>query len=528
MYNLLVVDDEYIERKGIGLLLNKYNFPVNILEAVNGRKALAVLREQPVRVVITDIRMPIMDGLKLAHTMARDYPHIKVIISSAYGEFEYARQAISAGVNRYLLKPIQPQEFKEVIAAVLAECAEEDRKNENYNRLERMAEALEDFERRHLLQTLLKATDQASLPHTAAVWLAGQPQFFPLYLLLIRSREDFTAAVETRLPEINLGFPHDYLNLNANESLYFLYPARKLADYQLTELAEQLLHKIAAGLHQPLFVIVSPAIVEITALSAEYRALDEVGDYTFFMAESSVLLSRDGYFVQKNNAALDESLLNCIYEDAAYGDFAKLRKDISVLLKSIQSVSGLSHLFVKNIFVTIFGKLKDYTVYLPEGELHLILKEIALSSHMEQLVAYVDSQFVRLEELAAANGSGGDETMQIGVQQALKIIHQKYADTSLCLEYLADQVYLSPNYLSALFKKVNGLNISKYIYQYRLGKAEQLLLTTNIKVTDIGTAVGFASDSYFVTAFGSFYGTSPSKYRKSKMNRSREGTDHEA
>lgn len=115
MYRLIIADDDHIEREGIKFLIGRCQFPLEIREAKNGRQALEMLKEQPSDLLITDIKMPFMDGLELVRESRTFLPDLSVIIMSGHGEFEYAKAAISLQVINYLLKPIEEEEFKTVL-----------------------------------------------------------------------------------------------------------------------------------------------------------------------------------------------------------------------------------------------------------------------------------------------------------------------------------------------------------------------------------------------------------------------------
>jgi two-component system response regulator YesN len=511
MYNLLTVDDEGIERKAMSLLMEKLDIPVNVLEAGNGRHALEMLREHPVRIVITDIRMPVMDGLELSGMIAKEFPEVKIIIYSAFGEFDYARQAIRLGVSNYLLKPIQAEELKSVMEAVLAECEREDIRKANFGRLERISGELEDFKRQQMLEALLKPQDGEGLHEAAREWLLGQEAAFPLHLMLVKGR----GGLRKIWGEIS-DIPCDCLELTDNECLLFVYPGKKLAESQLAALSERLRKKIWKTYSRHSFVVSGQAAHAPEDIAASYKMLDDAADYSFFMREGGAFLVRDGYFLHNDAAPLDESLLDCIYEDAEYRDLEKLKKDFHVFVMSIQNAAGLSHLYVKSIFSSLFGKLSGGGGLLSEQEGREILKEIARSRHIDELLAYVEARLESLGQGGAQAAEEGGRSVTTGVQMALKTIHQNYMNPLLSLESVAGRVYWSPGYLSVVFKRETGLSVSKYICRCRLEKAERLLLTTNVRVADIGTAVGFSSDSYFVSVFGAHYGQSPSKYRKNK------------
>ena len=114
MYTYLIVDDEMIERKGIRMLLSWMNIRENILEASNGEEALEVFEKEKIDVLLTDINMPFMDGIELLSRIHEEYPGTETVIFSGYDEFSYAKKAISYGVSAYILKPVNPEEFKKV------------------------------------------------------------------------------------------------------------------------------------------------------------------------------------------------------------------------------------------------------------------------------------------------------------------------------------------------------------------------------------------------------------------------------
>ena len=124
MYNILIVDDERIERNGIKKLLGKVSYDISVSECENGRDALEYLEGHKVDVMITDVKMPFVDGIELIRQAAPLYPDMKMIIFSGYSEFEYARFAMKMGVTDYILKPVDPAEFDRTITNVIVSLDE--------------------------------------------------------------------------------------------------------------------------------------------------------------------------------------------------------------------------------------------------------------------------------------------------------------------------------------------------------------------------------------------------------------------
>ena len=124
-FRILLVDDDHNERDGLRFLIEREKYPLQIIEASNGKRALEIIRQEPIDILLADIRMPYMDGLELSAIVHDEFPETKIIIFSAYGEFEYAKKAMEAKAVNYLLKPIDVQEFLKVISSTMAKCRED-------------------------------------------------------------------------------------------------------------------------------------------------------------------------------------------------------------------------------------------------------------------------------------------------------------------------------------------------------------------------------------------------------------------
>lgn len=134
MYRILIVDDEAVEREGVKFLLNKLGFSFQIFTKANGRVALEFLKETKVDIICSDIKMPFMDGLALCEAAKELDPSVKIVMLTAYGDFEYTKRAIRVHVDDYIMKPVEVAEFKEIMDRIVKELdirrAEQDRKKE--------------------------------------------------------------------------------------------------------------------------------------------------------------------------------------------------------------------------------------------------------------------------------------------------------------------------------------------------------------------------------------------------------------
>lgn len=123
MYQILIVDDESVERNGLQRMLGELNYQLDVYQAADGEEARQLIESGIVPdILITDIRMPFMDGLTLSEWICSQYPYTYIVISSAYDSFSYAQRAIRACATDYLLKPIEPQELLALMERLLKKC----------------------------------------------------------------------------------------------------------------------------------------------------------------------------------------------------------------------------------------------------------------------------------------------------------------------------------------------------------------------------------------------------------------------
>lgn len=148
MYRVLVVDDEKIEREGIKFLLSREEGEFEISEASNGRQALEILRNEEIDLLLTDIKMPHMDGLELAKKAKEEKEELQIVIFSGYNDFSFAQEAIRYGVKEYVLKPVDPDIFSETLEKVRSEI------DKNKNRKIRDQKE-QDFLQQYFLQNYI-------------------------------------------------------------------------------------------------------------------------------------------------------------------------------------------------------------------------------------------------------------------------------------------------------------------------------------------------------------------------------------
>jgi two-component system, response regulator YesN len=288
MYRFLVVDDERIERSGIRLLISKMNLPAEISEAGNGEAALEKLRKDDYSILFTDIKMPFMDGLTLAHEARAVRPDIQIIIFSAYADFRKAQKAIEENVFCYLLKPVEIDRFNKTVLACL----------ERLNAVQAsraQVEALENSNRRHkaVESRLLSALQADTLGQARDELLSaleeknepvsGKNRAVGLVLEIIRREYGSDLNLEGIAERVNLtpGYLSTLFHKQMGESLI-----RYINNYRLDRAAEMLactrkrIAEIAAdaGLsNTSYFITIFRQRFSVTPSQYRYRASGNTG-----------------------------------------------------------------------------------------------------------------------------------------------------------------------------------------------------------------------------------------------------------
>lgn len=464
MFRILVADDSATEIECILYLIRKFGIPVQTSTASDGRQALELLKQSRYDILLTDIKMPFIDGLELSREARQLQPQLSIMIFSGYGEFEFAQSAISLGVTEYLLKPVDAAVFREALDRVIGDL--------NHRRdLHRNVQ----LARKHLLFTLLNGE---RVPD-------GERTLTPdcRLMMVISFTNDFFSAEGEQfesLLEQTLDVSFDFVSLYPSEGLVFFS-----SDMPAPEQTAESLRALAGSLTD------EPCEISWTALNAPseilpaYQRLSrlesgDLGTETLpFPLDACMEAIRSGnlrlcaeHYERFRAAALDGCVYSRIYTRYAMA----------------QVLCSLNHLQ-------------------PSG--------LSDSAIVDQIFACHD--FESLDRLMlgqlSRTGVDGNDGSVLRIEEIKNFVAHNYANPDLGLKDVAAACYLTPNYLSRLFKQETGVTLLKYINDYRMKRAQSLLRNTQMKVNLIAQETGYRSASYFCQRFRDCFGVTPENYR---------------
>ncbi|WP_277674264.1 response regulator transcription factor [Piscibacillus halophilus] len=503
MYRILIADDEKDERNVIRFLLKKFNFELEIVEATNGKEALAHLKEQPTDILFTDVKMPFIDGIELATKVREFYPEIEIIFFSGHDDFDFIKKALSLKADNYILKPIKPTEFQNTIQTVLKSI-----KNN---------EVQKDFFKKSILQRLLNQTSINTLEND---YVSMDLSFLNDYsrIILMRFEEPFAdklskeadrlyfyEQIKTVIPKYAL----DLVELNPyNIVLFFKHKSNTLVPYM--QLAEKIQKLVLSEYGVNCYISVSNEFSTPSEISAVYDELEEYIQDCFFYDDTYICPINSSEKDNKQNQEEDEYQLQAILKAIQYVDSEKLKQHIDILLQKYEKKvnRSTSHVYVRFLFSRLLQMLYQEKLSYNKEAINKKIEAIYSFKHFSEIkdtVTYVGDEVIKKIKEA-------EDSPKHVIEVVKQYIDENFGE-DLNLNLLAEKVYLTPGYLSEKFIQETGTGINKYIKNIRMKNAERLLLSTNMKVSDISKNVGYQNFSYFCRSFREYYGNSPDKHR---------------
>ena len=490
---ILLVDDEREEREGISFLIEKFHYPLEIFQASSSKEALEIIKKYRIDILFTDVKMPVMSGLELARIVRETDKNIKIIIFSAYAEFEYAKQAIEMNALRYLLKPIEIDEFKELMDDVLSSLEESQR-----------------MDQKELLFKLLsgKKLDKISKESIEkTIFCNSNVGYRFLNVEFLNNYFEENEEKFLQLSKRYLGNKTEYIGLYPNESYLLLMDCEANKFKIMNEQIEKMMAAIQRHTIDKCIMFISPMFFNLHEMEECLQKTEKMKSEIF--GYENKIIEIDGRDVKTEHYVSDiETAANEVLSAIDSKNPDIISKKSFQLIQTINVSSKVSKLYVQNILYTIIKYMYDK---LPGIE----MEEVLISA--ESLFKARDSKKI-LEEyenivkkIIIAFKNNDDEANIIF--RIKKIVEREYM-RDISLDYIAKQVHLAPAYVSFIFKQETGQSLIKYITDIKMAKARKFLEDKEMKIIQVGKACGYENQSYFNRLFKNYHGVTPKQYRE--------------
>lgn len=540
MLKVFLVEDEYIVREGIKNM-NWEAFDLSFCgEASDGELAFPLIKKERPDIVITDIRMPFMDGLELSQLIKKEMPHIKIMILSGHEEFEYAKSAIQIGVEEYLLKPINREELMKAVRRV-ADKIEKER--EQTVRPEDKGDAAERLEhtRREFFGKLIggESTMSELLEKGRELGMELTASCYQIMLLKIWRGQE--SAYSGRVIEI-MDKLQDYMAAKADHMICFdrapegkiiLFLAEDEDELQeqvqkLTRFFETLITEYE-GIDY--FGSIGCMVSRLRELSHAYETACHAFAYRFLL-EGNMMIGFDEVAKQSmsgsghssedgcrighiNFANLDKSRIEDFLRG---GDQGEIRIFVEEYICSAGEAGENSLIFRQYILMDMYIAASHFLEQLGTGDDCAIREPFESPQQMEQVLCQLESTKNYIVDLFQKVMSIRDQCAKEYdsdiVEMAKKYIKGNYSNGELSLNLVASEVNVSPNHLSAMFSQKTGNTFVRYLTDVRINKAKELLKCTNMRSNEISEKIGYKDPHYFSHLFKKHQGCTPMQYRE--------------
>lgn len=522
MYKVFLVEDEIIVREGIRNSIQweqtKY---VLAGEAADGEMALSIMKDIKPDILVTDIKTPFMDGLALSRIIKKILPWIKIIIISGHDEFEYAREAISIGVEEYLLKPVSSSDLLSSLDKV-ALIIEKDKINLNsLENLKRQVLSNSEILRERwlcdLVTGIVKTEDAVEKAREMNIDIIAHS-----YLIAVI---DLKVSADNYSELITVRFKINTLLENYPEVICFSR-SRAAVILLLKNVSHESLEEIAYTLGQAIKYEVERSTSCLVAVGIGSVA-QRIGciSQSYADAEQSLkYLARTG---QKLIIGIKD------LESPSEMDFLRLDGDpIAERMRYARRVD------IDDIIDHYLELLSDQTIHSPMfgyyllgdliisaskiihefgGEIQDVIPSLSQKAKLTEIIGskemFRSECKMILEKVINFRESKVTSKYHSMIQKAKNYIDHHYADQDISLHSVASIVSVSPNHFSTIFSQETGKTFIEYLTYVRISRSKELLLTTKKKSSDIAYESGFGDPHYFSFIFKKNTGISPREFR---------------
>ena len=535
MVSLFLVEDEIAMREGIRKRIDWEKEDINFVgEASDGELAYPMILDTKPDILLTDIKMPFVDGLELSEMVRRELPETRIMILSGYDEFEYARKAIGIGVTDYLLKPIAPNALLEKIKHVQNKI-EEDRKHQALYSKEEKAETMEQ-DRMKLFSSLVMNTMSMSeiLSQGKELYINLSARYFCVVLLALNVEgESGSEYSETRnafrssLDEAIGLYENWFIFDREEEGFAFLAVGNDmeaLAD-EIPDVLLDITSLIDDIPNASYFIGVGSVVDRLSRVKETYFQANKAFSNRFLMNENQIVYSDDGEEPDASANDIMDLSVALTHETAGKtvdnflktGTYDEVESFIENIYENIGEKNSKSLIFISyitmDIYVSIIRSLKELgadtdAMEKKYGEIDEIINSGKDSK--KKIVRYL-KEFLKQAILLRDNSS--EKRFGKVLSTAVKYIDEHFSEEDMSLNKVASFVNVSPNHLSASFSKEMDSTFIEYLIKKRMEKAKELLMTTKKKSSEIAYEVGYKDPHYFSYTFKKTQGMTTKEYR---------------
>ncbi len=534
MLKIFVVDDDKIIRRGLKAIIENYSEEIAVIgEASNGKSALGLILQLKPDILITDIKMPVMDGIELIRKVQELGIKLKMIVLSGFDEYKYVREALKLGASDYILKPVENNVLLQLLEHLGEQIEIEKKEEERFMLIsEKMTESIELLKERFVLDIIdgkwsgeEKELNQFEVSgtetfHVALISIDKDMRFLES---LKKSGQGFTVEMLREIMTGCINAAEDLLKVflaSREERIIMLFASGQANEAQaetaIVRYLEEIRKKLETEMDYKVTAAVTGAFYGIDQCHRFYASAEITLQRRFFEGGSRIIKEWENkpLYADKKAVVINEEI-GALLAEIEIDETEKVKRMSEKFIEKLRSSNVSPEDFgeeVLSLFVKIFYISDDYKELEREfnsgeaGVLYCIKHLSNINYLQEYMTVTIEKIMNRIRSIRKEKGKR--------VIEICKAYIELHYHEDISLKEVADHVFLNYTYLSELFKMDTGKNFSDFLAETRIKAAKKLLAQTQLKVYEIGPKVGYNEVVSFNRIFKKTVGISPAYYRK--------------
>ena len=546
MLKIFLAEDEVIVRETIKRMIPWEDLGFELVgEAADGEMALPLLLRQKPDLLITDIKMPFMDGLTLAKVAKKEIPGLKVVILSGYDDFNYAKLAINIGVEDYLLKPITKNALIERLTEIRSRYEHEKTQKEYYEKFHREMQAYEKNSSRDFFEALVSGSmDMMEIyRRSEKLGLDIVAEAYNVLIFTMNCEEDFSGQREgySEWEAESLELLEEFFSENTSAMLFrcnifsygVLIKGQKETIEENTRSCVSEIQRIFDRKEQKRqwFVAAGEPVERLSQIQKSYYSASRAFSQRYLYDENILYYDEmasmekknvtedDSTYLQKVDVnALNPAILQKFLSNGLLEETENFVKDYFYAIgqEPLESLVFRNYVTL-NVRFSVMSFLKEIgcdTRTLEQEDTEDVLSESSKS--LENAIAYAEK--IISQAIALRDQNSGNKNRSI-LKTAVDFIDSHYMEEDMSLNKAANAANVSANHFSALFSQNMGQTFIEYLTNLRMNKAKEYLRCTSMRSSEIAGEIGYKDAHYFSYLFKKTQGMTPSDYRKAREDK---------
>lgn len=545
MLKIFLAEDEVVVRETIKRMIPWEELGFELVgEAADGEMALPLLIRQQPDLLITDIKMPFMDGLTLARLAKKEIPGLKVVILSGYDDFNYAKQAIGIGVEDYLLKPITKNALIERLSEIRSRYEHEKTQKEYYEKFQREMQAYEKNSSRDFFEALVGGSMDMMEVYKRAEKLGLDivAEAYNVLIFTMNCDEDFSgqrdeySSWEAESLELLENFFAGHSSAMLFRSNIFSYgvllKGQRETIEENTRACVDEIRKILSRQdgRREWFLAVGQSVDRLSQIQKSYHTASRAFSQRYLYDENILYYdemetmehpggqaeTEDNAYLQKVDVnALNPAILQKFLSNGLQEETENFVKDYFYAIgqEPMESLVFRNYVIL-NVRFSVISFIKGLgcdTNEMESADTEEVLAESG--KNMESAIAYAKKMISQAIEIRDQNSGNKNRSI---LKTAVDFIDSHYMYEEISLNTVANVANVSSNHFSALFSQNMGQTFIEYLTTLRMNKAKELLRCTGMRSSEIAGEIGYKDAHYFSYLFKKTQGMTPSDYRKAR------------